>query len=119
VADVMEVGRAIVAGLPGFVTGARPLRERPLLSADELSLRYYVRLAVADEPGVMAHVAGALAAEGVSLSQVLQSESDQSSAQIVIITHLAREGSIKAGLEKIATRTFLQAPPVLLRIEEV
>lgn len=123
VSDVVDVARSIVAGVPGFVTGTRALKARPLLPAEDIVLRYYLRLTVSDQPGVMAKVAGALADEKVSLWQILQSERgaaqlEKHQAEIVIITHEAREGSVKRALEKLARETFMVGPPVLLRIEE-
>ncbi|NUP10773.1 MAG: homoserine dehydrogenase [Polyangiaceae bacterium] len=118
VADILDVARAIVAGAPGIVTGARPLAARPLTPPSEIVLRYYLRLAVADEPGVMAEIAGALGRERVSLSQIVQTEGKDGTAQVVIITHEARESAVGAALSALADKRFLRAPAVLLRIEE-
>jgi hypothetical protein len=54
----------------------------------------------------------------VSLSQIVQSKGEGGVAQIVIITHKAREGSVQSALADIASKSFANAPPVLLRIEE-
>ncbi|MBK6520701.1 MAG: homoserine dehydrogenase [Polyangiaceae bacterium] len=118
VADVLDAARAIVAGAPGIVNGARPLVARPLTPTTEIALRYYLRLSVADEPGVMAEIAGALGREGVSLSQIVQTEGAGGVAQIVIITHVARESAVKNALVGLEGKRFLRAPAVLLRIEE-
>jgi homoserine dehydrogenase len=118
VADILDVARAIVAGAPGLVTGARPLQDRPLTPPSEITLRYYVRLTVSDEPGVMAEIAGALGHEAVSLSQIVQSEAEDGVAQVVLITHKAKESAIQAALAALAGKKFLVAPSVLLRIEE-
>lgn len=118
VADILDVARAIVAGAPGLVTGVRELRDRPLAPQADLEMRYYLRLSVTDEPGVMAEVAGALGRQRVSLSQIVQSQGEGGVAQIVIITHRAREGAVQAALADIASKSFANAAPVLLRIEE-
>lgn len=118
VADILDVARAIVAGAPGLVTGGRPLRDRPLTPASEIELRYYLRLSVVDEPGVMAEVAGAFGRESVSLSQILQTEGEDGVARIVIITHRAREAAVASALAAIGEKRCLAAPAVLLRIEE-
>lgn len=123
VSDVVDVSRSIVAGVPGFVTGTRALTHRPLLPTEDVTLRYYLRLTVSDEPGVMAKVAGALADEKVSLWQILQSdrgaaERAQHQAEIVIITHQAREGRVRKALEHLARESFMRGAPVMLRIEE-
>lgn len=117
VADILDAARAIVAGVPALVSGVRRLRDRPLTPAQAIELRYYLRLSVVDEPGVMAHIAGAMGQEGVSLSQVLQTEGEEGIARVVIITHRAKESSVKAALDALSGRSFLHAPPVLLRIQ--
>jgi len=120
VADVLDVARAIVAGAPGIVTGARALAERPLADPGDRRLRFYVRLSVADQPGVMATIAGAFGREEVSLSQIVQSESEGGAARIVIITHVAKEASVRAALRAIDREGVLVSTTaaVLLRIEE-
>ena len=66
----------------------------------------------------MAEIAGALGREGVSLSQIVQTEGAGGVAQIVIITHVARESAVKSALVGLEGKRFLRAPAVLLRIEE-
>ncbi len=119
VADVLDVARSIVAGVPGFVSAGPAPVTRPLLSPSETRLRYYLRLDVKDEPGVMARIAGALADRGVSLSQIVQSEGEAGSARIVIITHVTREGAVREALGDVGAQSFLLRPAVLLRIEDV
>jgi homoserine dehydrogenase len=124
VADILDVARNLVAGVPGLATSGRALAARPLVRSDETRLRYYLRLTVRDEPGVMAKIAGALGAEGVSLSQIVQTEGAGGFADVVLLTHVAREGSVKAALGAIGApglpaTGFLAKPPVLLRLEDV
>lgn len=117
VADILDASRAIVAGVPALVSGVRRLRDRPLTEARSIELRYYLRLSVVDEPGVMAHIAGAMGQEGVSLSQVLQTEGEGGIARVVMITHRAKESAVQAALQALSGKSFLHAPPVLLRIQ--
>jgi len=119
VADILDVARNLVAGVPGLATRGRALAARPVLSPDETRLCYYLRLRVRDEPGVMANIAGALSAEGVSLSQIIQTEGVDGIADVVLLTHVAREGSVTAALGAIGRASYLAKPPVLLRIEDI
>ena len=53
---------------------------------------YHVRLEVADKPGVLARVADAFAAHGVSIEQVRQradGEGEDRTAELVVVTHVA------------------------------
>jgi homoserine dehydrogenase len=120
VADVVEVARSIVAGVPGLstglATGARAVAVRPLVPRADLELRYYVRFEVHDQPGVLARIAGALAEHRVSIAEIVQSEGKEGRARIVLTTHRAREGAMLASLAELAPISV--AAPVLLRIED-
>lgn len=117
VADIIEVARNLVAGAAGLLTGTRPLARRPLLSSSDFALRYFLRFDVRDEPGVLATIARALAEHEVSIAQIIQSEARDGAARIVIVTHVAKEGAVRAALGGLAG--LVTRPPVLLRIEEL
>jgi homoserine dehydrogenase len=72
---------------------------------------------------VMAKLAGALGDAGVSIEQIVQEgeaepTGDGKPVDVVMITHRAREGAIRAAFEAIAREAFVMAPARLLRIEE-
>jgi homoserine dehydrogenase len=119
VADILDVARSLVAGVPGLVTGGRRLAPRPLLSPAESTMRHYLRLRVRDEPGVMARIAGALGDAGVSLSIIEQAESTGGEADVVLVTHRAKDGAVAKALAAMAAGSFLVKGAVHLRIEEV
>jgi homoserine dehydrogenase len=118
VADILDVARSIVAGVPGLLTAGRALAPRPILPAAETMVRHYLRLAVRDEPGVMARITAALGDAGVSLSRIEQPEASGAEADVVLVTHLAREGAVKAALAKMDAERVLLRPGVHLRIED-
>ncbi len=66
----------------------------------ELVSRYYIRLEVADKPGVLAVIARSFGDHGVSIASVIQKETDEEaqSAEIVIMTHVAKEAAIQESL---------------------
>ncbi|MEO7328852.1 MAG: homoserine dehydrogenase [Minicystis sp.] len=120
VSDVLDVARSLVAGVAGLQTRAISMAPRPLLPMSEVRARYYLRFSVADQPGVMARLAGPLGDAGVSIEQIVQHgmPEGKSPVDVVMITHTAREGAIREALARIEADTFLVAPPRLLRIEE-
>lgn len=60
---------------------------------DELSGRYYFRLTVLDQPGVLATVAGVLSKYEISIESVIQKGRKKVGAvPLVIVTHHARTG---------------------------
>ncbi|MBF6600322.1 MAG: homoserine dehydrogenase [Dehalococcoidia bacterium] len=74
-----------------------------LMPAGEITSRYYLRIGVADRPGVLATIAGALAEAGISIASLIQKEAgEDGGAEIVIMTHEARESSMRMALDAIA-----------------
>jgi homoserine dehydrogenase len=122
VSDILDVARSIVAGVGGLQTRAIAMAPRPLLPMNDVVCRYYLRFPVADRPGVMARLAGALGERGVSIEQIVQEGGGDDAArpvEVVMITHRAREGAIRGAFDAIAREPFLAAPARLLRIEDL
>jgi homoserine dehydrogenase len=122
VADIVDVARARVAGAGGLWTRAIRTQSRPLVPMSELQSRYYLRFDVADEPGVLASIAGALGAQGVSVEHMVQEgrATDQSAAvNILMITHSCAEGAVTRALSQVAGARFMQRAPRLIRIEDM
>ena len=72
--------------------------------------RYYLRIGVADEPGVLARIAGALATREISIASVIQKEVDgEGTAEIVIMTHEAREADVQRALDDDARASTASA----------
>ena len=122
VSDVLDVARSIVAGVAGLSTRGISLEPRPLRPMAEVRARYYLRFTVADRPGVMGRLAGALGDAGASIEQIVQHglpAEDGGPVDVVMITHLAREGAIGDALAAIEREAFLTRPGKLFRIEDV
>jgi homoserine dehydrogenase len=68
--------------------------------------RFYLRLLVADRPGVLAEVAHVLAQHQISISSVIQHEAleghEGEMVPLVIMTHTALTGNFRAALDDIA-----------------
>ena len=89
-------------------------------SMDDLMCRYYLRLNVADQPGVLALIAQILGDGQISIASVLQKAADQAeqTAEIVITTHPSREASVQKSLRTMADLTVVRKVNNLLRIED-
>ncbi|MBA4191150.1 MAG: homoserine dehydrogenase [Planctomycetaceae bacterium] len=83
--------------------------------AERVRSRFYLRLLVADKPGVLADVTRILADEQISISSMVQHEAAESGGSpvpLVIVTHYAETGRFKAALAKINRLASAAAPAV-------
>lgn len=88
-----------------------------VLPMDSLLSRYYVRLLAMDAPGVLAEVTNILGRHNISLSAVLQRETNGGQhVPVVITTHLAKEGEMRAALREIDALKTIAPPSICLRI---
>ncbi|HZT44667.1 MAG TPA: homoserine dehydrogenase [Gaiellaceae bacterium] len=120
----LETASAVVADLvsvvgtagTGFLQNDACWRELPRLPEGELASPFYVRVEVADRPGVLALVALRLAAHGVSIARLVQHQAG-THATLHVVTHEAPEGSLRAALAEIdaleETRAHASALPVV------
>lgn len=100
--DVLDVARDIVAERRPVLS--RPYRAVRVRPAGEHRARRYVRMTVADQPGVLGEIGRALGTRGVSIASVMQFEVDEDAqtAEIVLTTHVAPGAAVDAALEEIA-----------------
>jgi len=91
------------------------LRVMPM---DDVRSRYYLRIGVADKPGVLARIAGVLSDRGISIASVIQKEVDgQATAEIVIMTHEAREADLQRALQEIRGVVGVSGVDQVLRVK--
>ena len=86
----------------------------------DLQSRYYIRLDVADNPGVLAQIAQVLGDGEISIAAVLQRDTDveAGSAEIVITTHPAKEASMQNALQIMGGLSQVRRVSNVIRIEE-
>ena len=99
----------------GFLQSDACWRSLPTLPAGEFRASFYVRIAVDDRPGVLAHVAERFAEEGVSIAQLSQQVHDGSAA-LDVVTHTAPAGRVAAALDAIAALPDVHDRPDALRV---
>ena len=124
IGDVIEAAR-MIGGQKILPAGPRDeeVRNRtglPVRPMGDLQARYYIRLDVADRPGVLAQIAKVLGDGQISIAAVLQKDAqpETESAEIVITTHPARESSVQEALQVMAGLAQVRRVCNTLRIEE-
>ncbi len=119
IADVLDAAQSILGGRREV--HYREQEPTPILPMSGLRTGYYLRLRVADQPGVLAQIAKILGEAEISISSVIQKEANAAdqSAELVIMTHQAREASMQAALVALENLEVVQAIGNFLRVEHL
>ncbi len=120
ISDIADAASLLKHGKGGHLLGevTTPLLNGCRLAPPEsIRSRYYLRLTVKDQPGVLARVASVMAKQKVSIASVIQSPADlPGAASLVLTTHESNERAIGATLKKLTALAAVLDEPVLLRI---
>jgi homoserine dehydrogenase len=118
VADVVSAAQDIVTGA-GSRARWRLEPGKKIKPMAELETRYYLRLNVTDQPGVLAQVAKVLGEHQISISSVIQKAADSVSqtAEIVIMTHPAKEAAMQQALGELVHMPVVKEISNFIRVE--
>jgi len=112
--DVIDAAREILAGAQ--VAPRIRLSPGELVPFDSVYTKWYVRLEVDDEPGVLAQVAGEFGKHDVSIKSVLQ-EGRGDDATLMIVTHLATEAQQRASRAALEQLANVRSVASVVRVE--
>ncbi|KTB48389.1 homoserine dehydrogenase [Dehalogenimonas alkenigignens] len=117
VADVLASAQEAASGVGNRMRWRLDGGKRLRPMAD-ITTRYYFRLNVADKPGVLAHIAGIFGDNNISISSVIQKEVDETteSAEVVIMTHPARESAVRRAVEALDRLDTIKAVNNFIRV---
>ncbi|MCL1800019.1 MAG: homoserine dehydrogenase [Promicromonosporaceae bacterium] len=115
--DLVTAARHRVLG--GRALGESAYAALPVVPAGRALARYQIRMVVDDIPGVLAQVAGLLAARDISIETVIQTEypTDNTAATLIITTHKALEAELRRTLVEIAALAPVREIVSVLRVE--
>ncbi len=111
--DLVDAVKNLVGGGKGATVGE--LVARGVRPIDEAESPYYVLMEVADEPGVLAAIAGEFGRHGVSIKSMEQ-RGFRDDARIVFITHRAREADLRATLDAVRSVATVRRVGSVLRV---
>ena len=124
VSDIVDVGRNLLINAHGRVPSrsfrGEALRDFPVRDPGEQICRFYLHFSAADEPGVLAKIAGVLGEQKVSIDQMVQEGQGTSDkpVSVVILTHHAPARAVYEALSTIdALKPLIMAPSRAIRIE--
>ena len=99
IADIVNIARSI-AGDTNLLDPVRLSGDVKVAPISTLSTKYYFRIEVIDQPGVLGRIATVFGECGISISSFIQKELEAktSDAELVIMTHEANESSVNSAV---------------------
>ncbi len=115
--DVIDCARNIVHGSRGRAPCSCE-GEAVVRPMAEVAVSAYVRMQVADQPGVMGQIATILGSEAVSIQSVIQESSRDGAAEIVWVMHRGLERNLQAALRTIEGLAVVKRICSVIRVVE-
>jgi len=116
ISDIISIVRGSTSPMLGY--------EKPLENGDfklrdrnEIKSKYYLRIAVSDEVGVLEKITSIFAKHTISINNFLQKQGDEF-VKILLSTHTAIEKDIQNAIKEIEALNFVKKEVNLIRIEE-
>lgn len=118
VADITTAAQNIRMGRSGSPE-LRLNATKKVKPISEIETRYYIRMNVADKPGVLAQITRVLGDRSISISSIIQKLSDErtQTAEIVIMTHPARESAVQQALKQMEDLSVVKEISNSIRVE--
>jgi homoserine dehydrogenase len=123
IADLVDVTRMCTADpehrVPHLAFQPDAVQDTLVLPLSEVETSYYLRLRVADQPGVLADITRILADQQISIEAMIQREPDEGEAQtdIIMLTHKTIEKNVDAAIVKIEKLPVVKKKIIRLRME--
>jgi len=125
VADLVDVTRLHTADakhrVPHLAFQPDSLSDTPILPMAEVETSYYLRMRVADRPGVLADITRILADLAISIDAMVQKEPGEGEKQvdIVMLTHRTVEKNIEAAIARMEALPVVSGKVTRIRLEEL
>ncbi|WP_297671111.1 homoserine dehydrogenase [uncultured Desulfovibrio sp.] len=112
--DLLAVARDERPNNTGFAD--RDLPKACIVPPEEWRSCYYVRVMVQDAPGVLRDLSGCMAAEGISMAQVIQKSDEGQGVPLVFMTHETTARAMSDALQRTLDAGLLREPAVYFRV---
>ena len=86
--------------------------------ANDFTSKYFIRLSVADEPGVLSTFSGVFSKCNISISEVKQTACENGKATVIIITHENSESNVNKALAKFKSLKVINKVESVIRVED-
>lgn len=119
ISDIIDIARGTNYPMLGY-NSPMELEPLELVKIDDIKTKYYIRLMVADEVGVLARITNLMSDNNISIDSFLQKPKNPSDdyAVLYFTTHTCFERDIKKTIEILKKESYLKELPFMIRIED-
>lgn len=125
IADLVDITRLATADpehrVPHLAFQPNAMADTPILPMSEITTSYYLRMNVADQPGVLADVTGILAEYSISIDAMMQREPEdgETRTDIIVLTHRTQEKNVINAIARIEQLATVSGQVTKIRLEEL
>jgi homoserine dehydrogenase len=125
IADLVDITRLATADpehrVPHLAFQPNAMTDIAILPMSEITTSYYLRMHVADQPGVLADLTRILAERGISIDAMLQKEpaEGETHTDIIMLTHQTQEKNVTAAIEKMEALNSVVGTVTKIRLENL
>ncbi len=117
VADVIDVVRSNGQGqVPNLGFQHDSLEACQIIAMEEILGSVYLRMVVADKPGVLARISSILSLHNISIEALIQKDARGGDADVVIITNDVLEKSVNGAMAELALLEEIRGELVRIRV---
>ena len=123
VADLIDLARDIgvdaSARLPALGVALADLRSLPIIPIEKVKTPWYLRMEVADKPGVLSRVASIFSEQGISIEALIQRAPGQGQTlvSLIVLTNKAPQDSVDIAVREIEALKTINGKVTRIRVE--
>ena len=121
VADVIDLARGAgtSAPIPALGVALADLRRLPIIPIEKVKTPWYLRMEVADKPGVLSRVASIFSEQGISIEALIQRApgEGQTLVSLIVLTNNAPQGSVDIAVSEIEALETIKGKVTRIRVE--
>ena len=107
VGDIMDVARNMLFHCNGRI-GCSCYKNLPIKQIGDTTSRYYIRMRLEDRAGTLAAMAGDIAEKAASIAILLQKQTIENDAEIVVVTHEVAEKKFMDAIKKFSSKEMVK-----------
>ncbi len=115
VGDIMDVARNMLFHCNGRI-GCSCYKNLPIKQIGDTTSRYYIRMRLEDRAGTLAAMAGVFAENDASIAILLQKETIEDDAEIVVVTHEVAEKNFMDAIQKFSSMEMVKEISSIIRV---